>query len=42
MNYGMVAPPLSAASASVPETSSILLLAAGAAGLGMWRKKKAG
>ncbi len=40
-NYGMGAP-LSAASSSVPEPNSILLLAAGAAGLGMWRKKRAG
>jgi hypothetical protein len=30
------------AAAAVPEPSSILLLAAGAAGLGMWRKKRAG
>jgi hypothetical protein len=39
-NYGMGAP--LAASSAVPEPSSILLLAAGAAGFGMWRKKRAG
>ncbi len=31
-----------AASAAVPEPNSIMLLAAGAAGLGMWRKRRAG
>ena len=29
------------AAAAVPEPSSVLLLATGAAGLGMWRKKRA-
>ncbi len=39
-NYGMGTAPILAASAAVPEPSSIWLLAAGAAGLEMWRRRK--
>ncbi len=39
-NYGMGTALILAASAAVPEPSSILLLAAGAAGSGMWRRRR--
>jgi len=40
-NYGFTSAPLVAATSAIPEPNSMLLLAAGAAGLGVWRRRRA-